>query len=131
MRRAGGFDGVTETAISEKATFVDAQIAAYLNALLERGKHLSADTFSDPLLAALKESYLVPFDIRASLDGAISINGELIAVFCFDQKGAKRRWISHELSLTLGFARNVAVLRARRLGRAGKPISLMEELDQD
>ena len=107
MRRAGGFDGVTETAISEKATFVDAQIAAYLNALLERGKHLSADTFSDPLLAALKESYLVPFDIRASLDGAISINGELIAVFCFDQKGAKRRWVSQELSLTLGFARNV------------------------
>ena len=45
MRRAGGFDGVTETAISEKATFVDAQIAAYLDALLERGKHLSADTF--------------------------------------------------------------------------------------
>lgn len=131
MRRAGGFDGVAETAISEKATFVDEQVAAYLDALLEHGVYPSPDTFSDPLLAALKESYLIPLDIRASLDGAISINGELIAVFCFAQQGVKRQWTSQEVSLALGFARNIAVLRARRLGRAGKPLSLMEELDQD
>lgn len=120
MRRAGGFDGVSETAISEKATFVDGQVAAYLDTLLERGVYPSSDTFSDPLLAALKESCLVPLDIRASLDGAVSINGELIAVFCFAQQGAKRQWTSQELAEALGFARNVAVLRARRLGRAGK-----------
>ena len=36
MRRAGGFDGVAETAITEKATFVEAQVADYLATLLAR-----------------------------------------------------------------------------------------------
>jgi len=130
MRRAGGFDGVAESDISERATFVDAQVSAYLDALLERGVYPSSDTFSDPLLAALKESYLIPLDIRASLDGAVSINGELIAVFCFAQQGAIRHWTSNELTEALTFARSVAVLRARRLGRAGKALSLMQELDE-
>jgi GAF domain-containing protein len=130
MRRAGGFDGVAEAAISEKASFVDEQVGAYLDTLLKRGVYPSSDTFSDPLLAALKESYLVPLDIRASLDGAVSINGDLIAVFCFAQQGNKRQWTSEEMTEALGFARHVAVLRARRLGRAGKALSLMQELDE-
>lgn len=131
MRRAGGFDGVSETAISEEAKFVEVEVASYLDALLERGVYPSPDTFSDPRLAALKESYLVPLDIRASLDGAISVNGELIAVFCFAQQGVTRNWTSQETAQALAFARIVALLRARRLGRAGKSLSLMHELDED
>jgi GAF domain-containing protein len=131
LRRAGGFDGVTETAIQENATFVEVQVAGYLDALLERGVYASPDTFSDPLLAALKPGYLVPLDIQSSLDCAISINGELIAVFCFAQQRFKRQWTAQESIRALGFAKSVAVLRARRLGRAGKPLSLMEELDLD
>jgi GAF domain-containing protein len=130
MRRAGGFDGVAESAISENAVFADQQVAAYLDTLLQSGVYSSPDTFADPLLVALKESYLEPLDIRASLDGAISINGELIAVFCFAQQGSTRQWTLQELTEALGFARNVALLRARRLGRAGKSLSLMQELDE-
>ena len=131
MRRAGGFDGVAESAISEKATFVDAQVAGYLDVVLERGFYASSDTFSDPLLAAFKDSYLIPLDIRASLDGAVSVNGDLIAVFCFAQQQVTRDWTVQESRDALEFARNVAVLRARRLGRAGKSLSLMAELDEE
>lgn len=131
MRRAGGFDGVAEAAISYQASFADHQVSAYLDVLLDRGVYASADTMSDPLLANLRDSYLVPLDIRASLDGAVSINGELIAVFCFAQQGKTRQWTPKEVSQARGFAQNVAMLRARRLSRAGRPLSLMDELARD
>ena len=130
MRRAGGFDGVEETAISDQATFVEKQVKDYLATLSERGVYASCDSLADPLLSELKKSYLIPLDIRASLDGAININGELIAVFCFAQQGVTRQWTCREVGAALAFARNVAILRARRLGRAGRSFSLMEELGQ-
>jgi hypothetical protein len=37
MRRAGGFDVVAESAISERATFVDGQVAACSDTLLRHG----------------------------------------------------------------------------------------------
>ena len=73
----------------------------------------------------------MPLDIRASLDGAIRINGDLIAVFCFAQQGATREWTAEEAGRVSTFGETTSPRCARgRLGRAGKPLSLMEELDQ-
>jgi GAF domain-containing protein len=130
MRRIGGFDAVADQPITGPAVLNDAEFGAYFDALTENGVYASEDTFADPQLAAMKDSYLVPHDIRASLDAAIGINGSTLGVLCCAQQGSTRRWSQQEITQLKRYADIVSLRRARRRALEGKTLTLMQELMQ-
>jgi GAF domain-containing protein len=126
MWRIAGFDGgapVTEPAVLRNEEFAD-----YFDVLTSKGVYASPDALADPHLAALREGYLVPNDIRASLDATIGVNGTTSAVFCCAQRGATRQWTPHEMRLLKRFADAISVRRARRRRREAEAASLMQRL---
>jgi len=130
MRRIGGFDGVTNTPISGPAVLVEAEFGPYFDALTANSVYASDDTLADEHLAAMRDSYLVPHNIRASLDAAIGVNGSTLGVLCCAQQGATRQWRQQEIRLLKRYADEVSLRRARRRAREGKTLTLMQELMQ-
>jgi len=78
----------------------------------------------------MRDSYLVPHDIRASLDAAIGVNGSTLGVLCCAQQGSTRQWRQQEVRLLKRYADEVSLRRARRRAREGKTLTLMQELMQ-
>jgi GAF domain-containing protein len=115
MTRVGGFDGVTNTPLLEPATLTDAEFGAYFDALTSQGIYVCDDALADERLLAMRDSYLLPFGIRASLDAAISVNGNALGVLCCAQQGATRHWLQHEVTLLKRYASEISLRRARRL----------------
>jgi len=130
MRRTGGFDGVTNMPINGPAVLVEAEFGPYFDALTANSVYACDDTLADERLAAMRDSYLVPHDIRASLDAAIGINGTTLGVLCCAQQGATRQWRQQEIRLLKRYADEVSLRRARRRAREGKTLTLMQELMQ-
>lgn len=64
----------------------------YFEMMRRTGVYSSPDAQSDPNLLALRDSYLIPQQIRASLDVAYQINGRLVGVLCIDQRHTPRQW---------------------------------------
>jgi len=130
MTRVGGFDGVTNTPILEPASLTDAEFSDYFDALTRDGLCICDDTMADDRLLAMRESYLMPRDIRASLDAAISVNGRALGVLCCAQQGATRHWLPHEVALLRRFASDISLQRARRRARERQSITPVQELSQ-
>ena len=130
MRRIGGFDGVTGQPITGPAALSDAEFSPYFDALTNGGICASEDAMADERLAAMRDSYLVPNDIRASLDAAIGINGNALGILCCAQQGATRRWSQQEVALLKRYADVISLRRARRRAQEGKTLTLMQELMQ-
>jgi GAF domain-containing protein len=130
MRRIGGFDSVTDQPIIGPAVLNDAEFSAYFDALALGGVCVSDDTLADERLAAMRDSYLVPHDIRASLDAAIGINGNALGVLCCAQQGATRCWSQQEVAQLKRYADVISLRRARRRAQEGKTLTLMQELMQ-
>lgn len=128
MRRLAGYDGVTRTPITEPVVMHEAEFAAYFDALTKKGLYVCPDTLADPHLAAMRESYLLPRDIRASLDATIGANGATWAVFCCAQQGGTREWTPQELRLLRRFTDAISVRRARRRRREAEALTLMQRL---
>jgi GAF domain-containing protein len=126
MRRIAAFD--SGTAITEPAELRGAEFAEYFQALTSKGVYICPDTLADPNLVAMRESYLVPNDIRASLDVTIGANGTTWAVYCCAQRGATREWTPQEVRLLRRFADAISVRRARRRQREAEVSTLMERL---
>jgi GAF domain-containing protein len=126
MRRLAAFD--SGTAITEPALLRGEEFAEYFEALTSKGIYASPDTLADPRLAAMRESYLVPNDIRASLDVTIGVNGTTWAVYCCAQRGATRVWTPQEMRLLKSFADAISVRRARRRRREAEAASLTQRL---
>ena len=126
MRRIAAFD--SGTAITEPALLQGEEFAAYFEALTSKGVYACPDTLADPRLAAMRESYLVPNDIRASLDVTIGANGTTWAVYCCAQRGATREWTPQEVRLLRRFADTTSVRRARRRQREAEASTLTERL---
>ncbi len=101
---------------------------AYLRALLAAEAVPANDARKDPRTSELTESYLVPFDIGAMLDAAMSVHGAFGGVVCFEHLSATRRWLPEEIRFAIGIAGLAGVLverheQASRISRAD-PVGL-------
>lgn len=128
MRRLAGYDGVTRSPITEPVLLREEEFAAYFEALTQKGVYVCPDTLADPHLAAMRESYLRPHDIRASLDATIGANGTTWAVYCCAQQGSPRDWTPQEVRLLRRFTDAISVRRARRRRREAETATLMQRL---
>lgn len=128
MRRLAGYDGVSRTPLTEPAVLREEEFAAYFEALTKKGVYVCPDTLADPHLAAMRESYLVPHDIRASLDATIGANGSTWAVYCCAQRGHPRDWTPQEVRQLRRFTDAISVRRARRRRREAEAATLMQRL---
>lgn len=75
-----------------------AEYASYFEALTQSGVFQSEHAHEDPRLAAMRDSYLRPLDIRALLDVAFSVNGVTFGILCCEQVGAERHWQPHDVA---------------------------------
>jgi len=64
----------------------------YFNALIERGTYVASDAMNDPQLAAMREPWLVPNNVRSLLDAAFMLNGRAYGKVCCEQTDAPRAW---------------------------------------
>lgn len=64
----------------------------YLNTLAINGIYKCPDTMADPNLAGMRDSYLVPLQVRALLDAAFRVNGRTYGVLCIEQRHTPRSW---------------------------------------
>lgn len=128
MRRLGGYDGVSRTPLTEPAVLREEEFAAYFEVLTKKGVYVCPDTLADPHLAAMREHYLLPHDIRASLDATIGANGSTWAVYCCAQQGRTRDWTPQEVRQLRRYTDAISVRRARRRRREAEAATLMQRL---
>lgn len=128
MRRLAGYDGVAGQPLTEPVVMHEEEFAAYFDALTKKGVYVCPDTLADPHLAAMRESYLRPHDIRASLDATIGANGVTWAVYCCAQQGQTRDWTPQEVRQLRRFTDAISVRRARRRRREAETATLMQRL---
>lgn len=85
----------------------------YFQRLVQHGVYVAPDTLTDPVLAAMREVYLVPHDVRSLLDAAFTLNGHTFGVVCCEQIGRSRAWSVPEVTLLKRWAALVTLHTAR------------------
>jgi len=71
---------------------------AYMSRLVADGAYVSSDTWNDPVLASMREVYLVPANTRSMMDAAFTLNGRTFGVVCCEQIGTQRAWTTAEIT---------------------------------
>jgi GAF domain-containing protein len=100
----------------------DEAFSDYFDVLVRQGCYVCPDILLDSRLSAMRESYLLPHDIRASLGVAVSVNGSAWAILCCAQRGTPRQWHVGEVALVKRMANEISLRRTRREIRgAGQP----------
>lgn len=132
MRRFAAHDASSAESLGglndESVVLTDAEFAEYFDALTIQGTYVSHDVMVDPRLAAMRETYLRPHDVRASLDAAISVNGDTWAILCCAQRGEQRTWLSTEVALIKRMANEISLRRARRSAQAVAASTFAQDL---
>lgn len=82
----------------------------YFNALIERGTYVASDAMNDPALAAMREPYLVPNNVRSLLDAAFMLNGRAYGMVCCEQTDAPRDWRAGEVMALRAIVTRLALL---------------------
>ena len=82
----------------------------YFNALIERGTYVASDALNDPALAAMREPYLVPNNVRSLLDAAFMLNGRAYGMVCCEQTDAPRDWRAGEVMALRAIVTRLALL---------------------
>lgn len=90
----------------------------YFDLLRRQGVYSCSDAQNDVNLASMKDTYLVPQDVRALLDVAYQINGRLTGVLCIEQRATPRAWTKND-ALELRTAAAAIGLSIARLQRHG------------
>lgn len=90
------------------------QYAAYFERLVQQGVYVANDTATDPVLAAMREPYLTPHDVRAMMDAAFTLNGQTFGVVCCEQIGRARTWTTAEVTQLKRWAALITLHNARR-----------------
>jgi GAF domain-containing protein len=70
----------------------------YFAALSATGVFESQDALGDARLAKLRDSYLVPLNVRSVLDVAFTVNGRSFGILCCEQVGQQREWRPHDVA---------------------------------
>lgn len=95
----GLHDGSGRLATSELPPLVEAEHAAYFEALDRHGILSAADAQQHPALVTMREAYLVPQDIRSLLDVPFAANGRRIGLLCGEQAGRRIDWQPAQVAL--------------------------------
>ncbi len=113
----GLHDSSGRVATSELPPLVEAEHAAYFEALDRQGILSAADAQQHPALASMRESYLVPQDIRSLLDVPFAANGRRIGLLCGEQAGRRIDWQPAQVALMrrAGIVGSLLFERQRRI----------------
>ena len=104
-----------------------AQCADYLELIANGGLFLSADAQQDPFLAAMRDVYLAPGGIRATMCVTIAVNGESTSVISCSQRST-RVWTAAEVATMQRLAAQISLRRARRRSRERMEASMDEQM---
>ncbi|MED5617670.1 GAF domain-containing protein [Ideonella sp. BN130291] len=70
----------------------------YFAVLVSQGVYVAPDAWNDPVLAPMRDSYLVPANTRSMMDAAFTLNGRTFGVVCCEQTGRLRDWSTAEVT---------------------------------
>lgn len=104
-----------------------AEFRTYFAELAREGVYACEDTFQSPVLAALRDSYLRPQDVRSLMDVSFTVNGRLYGVLCCEQVGLTRQWTRAEIATLLRFGRLVSLHVARAVPDELSQVALTRE----
>jgi len=111
MRSVAAYDGVRKRVVVGAAAFPEAG-GSFFGVLVQQGCYVREDTFADPALQGVKETMLVPFNIRALLAASYGGNGEVWGIITCTSD-VVRRWKASEVSALRKCAAEISGLRAR------------------
>jgi PAS domain S-box-containing protein len=78
-------------------------------ATMEKGRTIDAhDARRDPRTREFTDVYLIPHDIRSTLDAVIRVSGQVIGVVCHEHTGKARTWTADEVTFAGSIADQVA-----------------------
>lgn len=103
-KTAGGELDVTERRLAQS------EYRDYFNALIERGTFVSVDAMSDPALQAMRESYLLPSNVKSLLDAAFMLNGRAYGMVCCEETAAPRAWRAGDVFALRAIVTRLALL---------------------
>jgi len=89
------------------------EYGAYMERLVAQGVYISSDTLADAVLAPMHEIYFRPFDVRALMDAACTLNGQTFGVVCCEEIGRARTWTQTEVTQLKRWAAVIALHTAR------------------
>lgn len=125
MRRLAGYDSGTRSALREVVAECDTD---FFDRLTSNGVYVCPDTLADERVAVLRDSYLVPNNIRAAMYATVGTNGTTSALLCCSQHGSPRQWAPHEVRALKTYADAISLRRARRKRREAEAASLAHRL---
>jgi hypothetical protein len=112
MRSVAAYDGVRGVAAAGTAVFPESS-GGFLNALAREGCYVCGDTFSEPVLQGVRETMLVPFNIRSLLAASYGGRGDALGLITCTHN-VTRKWRSSEVTALRKCASEIATLQAKR-----------------
>ena len=112
MRSVAAYDGTSQRIVRGAAAFPESG-GGFFGALVRAGCYVCGDTFADPALQGVRQTMLVPFNIRALLAASYGGNGEVWGIITCTHD-ATREWRAPEISALRKCAAEISGLRARR-----------------
>ncbi|HJV71670.1 GAF domain-containing protein [Ideonella sp.] len=112
MRSVAAYDGTRHRVVAGAAAFPEAG-GGFFGALVQAGCYVCEDTFAAPALQGVRQTMLVPFNIRALLAASYGGNGEVWGVVTCTSD-VVRKWKASEVSALRKCAAEISGLRARR-----------------
>jgi len=116
VRRVAFVDIASPEAVAEPLVLSNQECAAYFEAVASTAVFVTADALNDPRLEAIRDSYLVPNGIRASMCVSITLNADQTSVLTCSHR-AHRTWTEQEFALLRSVASQISIRRARRCKR--------------
>ena len=112
MRSVAAYDGMRKLSVRGGAAFPESG-GGFFGALTRSGCYVCPDTFADPTLEGVKQTMLVPFNIRALLAASYGGHGEVWGIVTCTHDAA-RQWKAAEVSALRKCAAEISGLRARQ-----------------
>jgi hypothetical protein len=112
MRSVAAYDGTKGRVVAGAAAFPESG-GGFFGALVHEGCFVCEDTFEAPVLQGVRQTMLVPFNIRALLAASYGGNGEVWGVVTCTSD-VIRKWKAAEVSALRKCAAEISGLRARR-----------------
>ncbi|HKX42303.1 MAG TPA: GAF domain-containing protein [Burkholderiaceae bacterium] len=112
MRSVAAYDGTRNRAVAGAAVFPESS-GGFFNTLVESRCYVCADTFADPHLQGVKDTMLVPFNIRALLAASYGGDSEVWGLITCTND-VVRKWRSAEVTALRKCAAEISTLLATR-----------------
>ena len=93
------------------------QCTEYLDLIANGGLFMSSDAQRDPYLAAMRDEYLIPNCIQATMCVTVAVNGGSTSVISCSQRSSTRVWTPAEVAKMQRLAAQISLRRARRRAR--------------